>query len=447
MAEAVPQPRQPIQLAPGITFIPPIDLTPELGPEIWRIIGVPGYTKYAVSTKGRIFNLSTGKLISGSDRHGYIIHSLMDDTGDKHSMGAHKIVAYTFHGLPKDDETADHINKKPADNNFLNIRWASRSVQNKNRNKYKVKVGHRMCQLDENSGALIKVWHTMTSAGEFYNVNSGRLTEACQDHSIIVAGFKWMYASDYYFDKTEIWKPVPHPTLNKVEASNNGQIMHNGMVMAGNETPAGYLTVGIYCQVEKRVLTLKVHRLVCAAFLGPSDLLVNHIDGKKGHDHIDNLEYVTPGGNVRHSLLPHMPAGKKLKPVVQLDKDENFIAIFRYAREAAVTLKITIKAVTGACHSKGFSAGFKWRYLVDMPPEKLPSPLPPFVVVDTPFPEHQSTSVPALTSPSPVPPPIPASILLSPPITTAPLPPPVAIDPFTLPPPPTFEEFLRLQPK
>ena len=72
------------------------------------------------------------------------------------------------------------------------------------------------------------------------------------------------------------------------------------LVSCGTNLAAGYRQVRIseenYC----------VHRLVAAAFLGPPPAegiwQVNHIDGNKHNNHANNLMYVTPSENIRHSL-------------------------------------------------------------------------------------------------------------------------------------------------
>mgnify|MGYP001781530082 FL=1 len=60
-------------------------------------------------------------------------------------------------------------------------------------------------------------------------------------------------------------------------------------------TPKGYKTTNI----DK--VPLLVHRIVMEAFKGKSDLTVDHIDGNKLNNSLDNLEYVTIQENIKRA--------------------------------------------------------------------------------------------------------------------------------------------------
>ena len=64
---------------------------------------------------------------------------------------------------------------------------------------------------------------------------------------------------------------------------------------------SGYLYVALSLQRQRR--TLLVHRLVAQAFLGPcpKGKEVNHKDGNKENNRVENLEYLTPKENMRHA--------------------------------------------------------------------------------------------------------------------------------------------------
>lgn len=113
----------------------------------------------------------------------------------------------------------------------------------------------------------------------------------------------------------EIWKSI---TINNniyrylYEVSNLGKIRswNNGhfgrrlfpKILKPGSVGAGYLLV-VLCNNLKRK-TFKIHRLVVFEFLGlrPVGLEVNHIDGNKLNNNINNLEYCTPKENTRHAI-------------------------------------------------------------------------------------------------------------------------------------------------
>ena len=47
--------------------------------------------------------------------------------------------------------------------------------------------------------------------------------------------------------------------------------------------------------------TVKVHRIIALAYFGKSDLDVNHKNGIRNDNRVDNLEYVTKSENAKHS--------------------------------------------------------------------------------------------------------------------------------------------------
>ena len=68
----------------------------------------------------------------------------------------------------------------------------------------------------------------------------------------------------------------------------------------------GYLKVFFYCKnIQSKSKCYSIHRLVLESFnLVPNmkNLQVNHIDGNKENNKLDNLELVTPKENIRHAI-------------------------------------------------------------------------------------------------------------------------------------------------
>jgi hypothetical protein len=96
----------------------------------------------------------------------------------------------------------------------------------------------------------------------------------------------------------EEWRPVP--CLPEYEASNLGRIRTTTGRMLGQwPNYLGYLMV----RIRKPRCTMRVHRLVAAAFIPNPDNkpYINHIDCNPANNHVSNLEWCTQLENLRHS--------------------------------------------------------------------------------------------------------------------------------------------------
>lgn len=62
----------------------------------------------------------------------------------------------------------------------------------------------------------------------------------------------------------------------------------------------GYYCINLTTPIRKQY---SIHRLVCEAFYGESNLFVNHKDFNKANNKLDNLEYCTQKENILHSII------------------------------------------------------------------------------------------------------------------------------------------------
>jgi hypothetical protein len=107
---------------------------------------------------------------------------------------------------------------------------------------------------------------------------------------------------------TEEWRPVVG-FEGLYEVSNLGRIKRSSASYRKKpgdlvKTPfdGKYLRCNLWRDGKCRSVLL--HRVVAAAFLGmpgPTDQ-VNHIDGNKLNNRIENLEWTSPSGNIQHAL-------------------------------------------------------------------------------------------------------------------------------------------------
>ncbi len=86
----------------------------------------------------------------------------------------------------------------------------------------------------------------------------------------------------------------------------------------------GYAHVGLYTQGETR--HCKVHRLVASAFLDNPYMYpqINHIDGDKTNNHVDNLEWTTSSENLRHAFRTGLKTQTNKRPVRIIETGNEF---------------------------------------------------------------------------------------------------------------------------
>ena len=172
----------------------------------------------------------------------------------------------------------------------------------------------------------------------------------------------------------EIWQPIPN-TKNLYEASSLGNIrsLHNGKIKILRlcKNSRGYLTVYILGKV------FNVHRLILKTFkpnTNEKELVVNHIDGNKTNNNLNNLEWCTQKYNILHSkkmgrhhvfsdFEREKSKNKRLnlirKKVLCIETNE----IFESISAAAKAKNTYVQSICHCCNKKLNSAGgYHWQY-------------------------------------------------------------------------------------
>ena len=90
--------------------------------------------------------------------------------------------------------------------------------------------------------------------------------------------------------------------------------LHHGIKLKPQLTIHGYQLVSLYKDGKSKALS--VHRIVCQTFIKNTDnkKYVNHKNGIKTDNSVDNLEWVTASENMRHAFRTklHIPYKRKV---------------------------------------------------------------------------------------------------------------------------------------
>lgn len=134
----------------------------------------------------------------------------------------------------------------------------------------------------------------------------------------------------------------------------------------------GYRTVTLYDNNRNGKIK-SIHRLVAETFLdNPNNYpVVNHKDGNKLNNNVDNLEWCTVSHNVKHAYNIGLAKIKKLygkenpkaRKVEQYDLENNFIKLWYSIIDASNDLKIDSSSISAVCKEKRKTAGgYIWKY-------------------------------------------------------------------------------------
>jgi hypothetical protein len=180
---------------------------------------------------------------------------------------------------------------------------------------------------------------------------------------------RWSFDIPFLSDDPE-WFPliVDGEIFTKYKISKCGQLWSNSRKNIMKQCDeGGYKKISL-CNDNSKRSSYRIHRLMAYSFLGLKDvdkLVVNHKNGIKFDNRIENLEIVTSQENCIHGLyeLKSRVCGKS-KSVCKYNKNNKLITIFSSAKDAAENCGVHPNTMSNHLkkHAGKIYYGFIWRY-------------------------------------------------------------------------------------
>lgn len=162
-----------------------------------------------------------------------------------------------------------------------------------------------------------------------------------------------------------MWKTIIYNNnATNYSISENGEVRKNtNNYMMKLQIQQGYCHVTL--QIDGKPKRFRVHRLVAEAFIpNPENKpYVNHIDGNRQNNKVENLEWVTPAENTQHAISTGLMLPTRERAVVQFDLDGNKIAEYVSISDAARQTNSQSEKICVCCQrQREQHNGYQWRY-------------------------------------------------------------------------------------
>lgn len=172
----------------------------------------------------------------------------------------------------------------------------------------------------------------------------------------------WIDIKDYegYYQVSNLGR------IRTVKRNTKNQFKDKSLIRKLEQRNNGYLAVRLY--KDNKSKKFNVHRLVAEAFIKNKNnyAYVNHINGDKQDNRVDNLEWCTASENMKHAIKQGLIDLKKhQKAVIQYDKNMKIIKEWDSIKEAEKVLGINHGHITEVCRGKNYrkhAGGFIWKY-------------------------------------------------------------------------------------
>lgn len=162
---------------------------------------VPGYSKFSVNANGDVFSwlgLTRRKLKPGIGTTGYGSVIIKSDSGRRHGVTVHKIMAMTWLTPIEGKTIVNHINGIKTDNRSSNLEYMTSRENSLHAHKTGLWKGHArpVFQIDP-EGNIIGKYVSIIEASRKTGISNTKISGACQTY-LSASKYFWCYEENYF---------------------------------------------------------------------------------------------------------------------------------------------------------------------------------------------------------------------------------------------------------
>ena len=343
----------------------------DLVEEIWKTCS--DFDMYEVSNLGQVRNKKTKRILRQATQGGYKCVGLMLNNKTI-SCRVHRLVAKEFIENQENKPQVNHLDKNRSNNIVSNLEWTTAKENNDHRSKGVIQTTNqniRVWRVDINTNEKIEMYNSFEEAGQWLVDNNyskcphtarTNISNAVRGVYKSSCGFKWIRNEQEHLENEE-WRNIiiNGETNENYQISSMGRFKNSKGIIMENYKPhhSGY----IFCRVN--IEKYPIHRLVAFTFLEnlENKPVVNHIDGNKTNNSVNNLEWCTVLENNQHAIDTGLKQFYKRKiGQYTVLKDPELVKEFNSIADAMNETGITsIKQVLYG--KQNTAGGFIWKYL------------------------------------------------------------------------------------
>ena len=345
--------------------------------EEWRKI--EEFPNYNVSNFGNVINIKTNKIIKLNIKSDYYHVGLINNI-NRNIFKVHRLVAIAFIENPENKPEVNHKDKNKLNNNVSNLEWNTRLENCKHKSiglVYKSNRNKPILCLNKDTNQVLEQYNSIEDAGKWAfqnnltsNSHNGRnaIGNCVNGLSISAYGYKWKYTENNSLENEE-WREInlvnlfgENHNLDKIYfVSNLGRFKNSFGTIMDNYKVNGNGYIRVY--INKK--TFALHRLIALTFLEnfENKEQVNHKDGNKLNNSIQNLEWVTNKENQIHKFQKGL-GNNFTRKIGQYDLSGNYIREYNSIVLASKELNIGKSNISGVLtNNRKTAGGFIFKYL------------------------------------------------------------------------------------